>query len=60
MNMEVAKPVSPFAPDSTMDEKQATVEPQRATQVIITFDSNDPENPYNWSKVCFRASEPRI
>ncbi|KAM0278883.1 hypothetical protein ACHAO9_011955 [Fusarium lateritium] len=48
--MEVAKPVSPVTPDSAMDEKLPPVESQQATQVIITFDSNDAENPYNWSK----------
>jgi hypothetical protein len=58
--MEVAKPVSPFTSDATMDEKQSPVESQQTTQAIITFNSNDPENPYNWSKVGFRASEPWI
>lgn len=50
-NIEAAKPVSPFKPDSTMDEKRSPVESQQPTQVIITFDSNDPENPNNWSNV---------
>ncbi|RKK72023.1 hypothetical protein BFJ69_g10423 [Fusarium oxysporum] len=48
--MEVSKAISDPEPGSLMLEKKTSFESQQTTRVIITFDSNDPENPNNWSK----------
>jgi hypothetical protein len=50
--MEVSKAISDPEPGSLMLDKKTSFESQQTTRVIITFDSNDPENPNNWSKVC--------
>ncbi|KAF4340704.1 fluconazole resistance (FLU1) [Fusarium beomiforme] len=48
--MEVSKAISDLEPGSLVLEKKTSLVSQQATRVIVTFTSNDPENPDNWPK----------
>lgn len=48
--MENVKPVTE-PPGVLVDEKDTSVNSTETSKTIITFEKDDPENPYNWSRV---------
>jgi len=48
--MENVKPVAE-PPGVLLEEKDTSVNSTETSKTIIAFEKDDPENPYNWSRV---------